>query len=499
VASLQELREERIKKLNTLKEKGINPYPSVSRRNETIGNIISDYEASEGKEFVLSGRIMSHRGHGDLMFLDLVDASGKIQVYIKKDGLSETSEENQKVGFDDMGLLDTGDFLDVEGSITKTKRGEVSIEAKNIYLIAKSLRPLPDKHDGLKDPETIFRRRYLDLATNPESRQLFERKNKFWRAHRQFLDGKGFMEIQTPVLEYVTGGADARPFVTHHNALDQDFYLRISLELYLKRLIGGGYEKVYHIGPVFRNEGIDDEHLQEFQMLEWYWAYADYRDNMELSKELFRHVANEVYGTTKFENDGMQFDLADDWKEIDYTESIKDRFGIDIFTASEEEMEDLLKKEKVDLDGPVNRNRLIDSLWKVIRKDISGPAFLVNEPKFMSPLAKSRTDNPELTERFHIILAGSEVANAYSELNDPIDQFDRFKEQQAARDAGDDESQMMDIDFVEMLEYGMPPVSGYGHSERLFAFLEGLSVREATAFPQMRHKIDDTTKDIYDM
>ena len=263
--------------------------------------------------------------------------------------------------------------------------------------------------------------------------------------------------------------------------------------------MGGGFEKVFTLGPNFRNEGLSDEHLQEYYQIEWYWAYADYRDNMEMVRDMFRHIAKEVYGTTKFTRGGHSFDLADEWEEIDYIKTIGKKLGIDVLKDPKEKMLKALKENGVNISGDINRNRLVDNLWKVIRKDISGPAFLVNEPKFMSPLAKSRHDNPELTERFHVILAGSELGNGYSELNDPQDQLARFIEQQGAREAGDAEAQMLDIDFVEMLEYGMPPVSGYGHSERLFWFLENLPGREATLFPQMRYKLDETTKEIYGM
>ncbi len=497
MATLKEFRDERIKKLNKLRSLGIDPYPAHSKKDLAIADILENFDLHENKEYFLAGRLMSLREHGNLTFCDLQDQSGKIQLYIKSEEIQNTNKNEQTLGFEDLKLLDIGDILQVYGVITKTKTGEVSILVKKLTLLTKSLRPLPDKHSGLKDQDVRYRRRYLDLLVNPEVRQMFERKSLFWEANREFLKSKGFIEVETPVMEQVTGGADAKPFVTHHDALDEDFYLRISTELYQKRLIGGGFEKIFTLGPNFRNEGIDDEHLQEFYQIEWYWAYADYRNNMELVKEMFRYVANKVYGKTKFEKSGHTFDLADEWKEIDYVKIIKETYGIDIFESSNEDILKILKANKVELPGTINRNRLIDNLWKLIRKTIAGPAFLVNEPKFMSPLAKSKTDNPNLTERFHIILAGSELGNGYSELNEPFDQLDRFKEQQGQREEGDDEAQMLDIDYVEMLEYGMPPTSGYGHSERLFWFLEGVTAREGTLFPQMRRKLDDTTKEIY--
>jgi len=316
-------------------------------------------------------------------------------------------------------------------------------------------------------------------------------------ANRKFLVEHGFIEIETPVLEHITGGADARPFVTYHNDLDQNFYLRISTELYQKRLIGGGFEKIFTVGPNFRNEGLSDEHLQEFYQVEWYWAYATYKENMELVKEMFRYIAKNVYGKTKFSTRGHEFDLAKDWQLIDYPVIIKEKFAIDVFKDSDDKIREVIKKQNLELTGVLNRNRMIDNLWKLIRKNISGPAFLINVPKFISPLAKSKPEEPELTERFQVIISGSELGNGYSELNDPQDQLKRFVEQQKLREAGDEEAQMMDIDYVEMLEYGMPPTSGYGHSERLFWFLEDVSSREGTLFPQLKFELENNTKKIY--
>jgi lysyl-tRNA synthetase class 2 len=267
-----------------------------------------------------------------------------------------------------------------------------------------------------------------------------------------------------PILEPVTGGADAKPFITHHNALDQDFYLRISTELYQKRLLGAGYEKIYTFGPHFRNEGMDDEHLQEFYDVEWYWAYANFRDNMDLVRKLFLKIADEIYGKTEFTTRGHTFDLAEEWEEIDYTEVIKERYDIDIFNDDIEKIRGVVEKLHLEIEPDANRNRLIDTLWKNIRKDISGPAFLINQPTFLSPLAKTHDDNEKITERFQVIIAGSELGNGYSEINNPLDQLDRFLEQQKLREEGDEEAHMLDIDFVEMLEYGMPPASGYGQS-----------------------------------
>lgn len=494
---LSEIRNIRLEKAEKLRALGINPYPSESKRTHSNATVISDFLKLDSKEVSVVGRLMSWREHGEIIFGHLQDETGKLQIFIQKDKLQKTNSTNQNLGFDELNLVDVGDFLEVVGIVGKTVRGEISIVPSRIRIITKSLRPLPEKWEGLKDQETIFRKRYLDLIMDQTHLDLFVRKAKFWNANREFLKHKGFIEVETPVLEHVTGGADAKPFMTHHNALDEDFYLRISTELYQKRLIAGGLEKIYTLGPNFRNEGIDDEHLQEYYQIEWYWAYADYRDNMKLTQDMFRYIAKEVYGTTKFESKGHSFDLADEWEEIDYTKVIHERFGVDVIAASEESMNAILKKEGVVLEGGVNRARIVDNLWKIIRKTVAGPAFLINTPKFISPLAKSIQGREDLTERFQIVIAGTELGNGYSELNDPLDQYSRFIDQQAARDAGDDEAQMMDIDYVEMLEYGMPPVSGYGHSERVFWILEGLGAREATLFPQMKFRIDDSVSEIY--
>ncbi|MDA1317350.1 MAG: lysine--tRNA ligase [bacterium] len=486
-------RNQRIEKMQKLRELGINPFPSESKKDHANSHVVENFEDMKGKSMTLAGRLMKLRDHGKLSFGNIQDQSGQIQIALQKDQLEE-SLDNGHLGWSHLNLLDVGDIVQVTGALDKTQQGEITLFAKSIKIIAKSIRPLPN---SLSDKEAQFRRRYIDLEINSDRKELFKRKALFYKANRDFLLDHGFIEVETPVLEHVTGGADAAPFVTHHNALDQNFYLRISTELYQKRLIGAGFEKIFTIGPNFRNEGLSDEHLQEYYQVEWYWAYANYQDNMNMLIDMLRHIANNVYGKTTFTTRGHTFDLADEWKEVDYADSIKKRFNIDIFTSSEDEMIVQLKKEKVELAGAINRSRLIDNLWKVIRKEISGPAFLVNEPAFMSPLAKAKDSDPRITERFHIILAGSELGNGYTEINDPEYQLQQFLDQQKLRESGDDEAQMLDIDYVEMLEYGMPPVSGYGHSERIFWFFEDVTAREGTLFPQMRREVDQLTKELY--
>lgn len=487
-------REVRLEKLEQLKKLGINPYPAKSFKQYSNGEVKNKFEEFEGKEVILAGRIVAWREHGKLLFGNIQDQTDTIQLMVRESDLVEELTKGY-LGWDKLALLDLADFVEVYGAIGKTKTGEISVMVKNIRLLSKALRPIPRE---LKNKDQQFRRRYLDLVIHPDKVKLFERKAKFWQVQREFLKSKGFLEVEVPILEAVTGGADAKPFITHHNALDQDFFLRISTELYQKRLLGGGFEKIYTFGPNFRNEGMDDEHLQEFYDIEWYWAYANYKDNMALVRELFLEIADKVYGKTEFTTRGHTFNLADEWKEIDYTQIIKERFDIDIFNDSDEKILEVVRKNNIELTGDINRNRLIDNLWKIIRATISGPAFLVNQPKFVSPLAKAHEENEALTERFQVIIAGSELGNGYSEINDPSDQLERFLEQQSLRESGDEEAQMLDIDFVEMLEYGMPPASGYGQSERIFWFLENLTAREGTLFPQMRNEIETTTREIYE-
>ncbi|GIW69453.1 MAG: lysine--tRNA ligase [Patescibacteria group bacterium] len=497
MATLSELRQIRIDKLNKLRELGIDPYPAVSNKSHPNITFHENYEELEGKEVTAAGRIISIRKHGKLAFIDIKDATGKIQLYIKEAALLNPNYQNSEIGFADLGLLDNGDFAEGKGILTKTQSGEISVEVTSIRILTKSLRPLPDAWDGLKDKETRLRRRYIDTNLNPEVFQRFIRRSKFWEAHRDFFKEHGFLEMNIPVLETTPGGADANPFVTHMDVLDQDFYLRISQELYLKRLIGGGYEKVYEIGPRFRNEGISDEHLPEHIAMEFYWAYADWNAGMKFIKDLFRYVTTKVYGTTKFSMKGFEVDFGNEWEIIDYSEILKKRFDIDIFDNDFGKLKKVLEKNHIEVNKHMNFSRGVDALWKLARKDIAGPAFVINEPKFLSPLAKSDPNNPEVAMRFHPIAAGGELGNGFSELNDPIDQYERFKEQQALRDSGDTEAQFLDIDFVEMLEYGMPPTLGYGHSERVFWFLENVPAREGVPFPQLKHELDSVTKKIY--
>ena len=354
---------------------------------------------------------------------------------------------------------------------------------------------MPDRQ-GFTNKEERLRRRYIDMNVNPEVRERFIRRSKFWQATRDFLNQNGFIEINIPVLEHTTGGADANAFKTHMDALDQDLYLRISHELPLKRLLGGGFERVYDIGPRFRNEGIDDEHLPEHVAMEWYHAYWDWQDGMKFMEKMYKYVLKETFGKLHFQIGDFDVDLDKKWEVWDYADVIKKHFGIDVYNTTLDEVKAKLAENKIEISKTENLPRGIDKLWKHIRKDVAGPVWLVNTPKFISPLSKANPDGVS-TQRFQPVIAGSELGNGYSELNNPVDQLERFVEQQKMRDDGDDEAMMLDIDFVEMLEYGMPPACGWGYSERVFWIFEGVTAREGVPFPTMRYEVDQVTKKIY--
>jgi len=497
MATLKDFRDERIRKLKALKELGINPYPAESHRTHYAADIKSQFSNLEGHDVTITGRIMGIRKFGKLAFIVIRDYSGQIQLFLQGGTVQEHSEGNDNLGIAQLPLLDTGDFIEASGKVIKTKTDEISIEVVKLRLLTKSLRPMPSAIDGFTNKEERLRRRYVDMNVNQNVRDRFVRRSKFWQATRDFLNQNGFIEINIPVLEHTTGGADANPFVTHMDALDQDFYLRISQELPLKRLLGGGFEKVYDLGPRFRNENYSDEHLPEHIAMEWYWAYADWKDGMKFIEDMYRYVLEQTFGTLKFHINDMDVDMEGQWEVWDYSKVIKDKYGIDVFDSSIDEIKKTLADNKLEVEQTESRARGIDKLWKNIRKDVAGPVWLVNTPKFISPLSKSNPDNDKTVQRFQPIIAGSELGNGFSELNDPIDQLDRFVEQQKMRDDGDEEAMMLDIDFVEMLEYGMPPACGWGNSERVFWVFEGVSAREGVPFPQLRHEIDQTTREIY--
>jgi lysyl-tRNA synthetase, class II len=482
MSSIDEIKDARIKKLKLLRDKGINPYPAESKRELSLKEAVDSFDTLEKdkEEKWISGRIMSIRGQGAIVFITLNDGTGTFQGLFKKDVI----EDKKFDLFNE--VVDIGDFIEISGNFFTTKRGEKTVEVKDWRMLSKSLLPLPEKWHGLQDVEERFRKRYLDILMDPETKELLLKKTKFWDTTRTFMKEHGFLEVETPSLEVTTGGAEATPFKTYNEDFKLPLYLRISIgELWQKRLMAAGFPKTFEIGRAYRNEGTDQNHLQEFTNMEFYWAYANYEDGMKLTEELYKKIALEVFGKTSFETRGHKFDLGGKWKRIDYREIIKKETGIDVLDTTFDEVKKKLEKLKIIYDGDT-MERLVDTLWKHCRKQIGGPVFLTGHPKLVSPLSKSMLENPNLTERFQIIIAGTEIGNGYSELNDPIDQRKRFEEQQALIDRGDKEAMMPDMEFVEMLEYGMPPTCGFGFGEMLFAFLADKPIRETQFFPLMR-------------
>ncbi|HEY1085160.1 MAG TPA: lysine--tRNA ligase [Candidatus Saccharimonadales bacterium] len=498
MATLQDFRNERLRKLDELRQLGINAYPADSHRTHACEEVIEKFDTLAEQDITVAGRIVSIRSFGKLAFIKLRDESGDVQLYLQKDTVAELDPARGILGMKQVKLLDTGDFIEASGRMTTTQTGEKSVGVHSLRLLTKALRPMPE---ALTNKEERFRRRYVDMNVNLGVRERFVRRSKFWQATRQFLENEDFIEINNTVLEATAGGADANPFVSHMDALDQDFYLRISHELPLKRLLVAGFEKVFDLGPRFRNENYTEEHLPEHNAMEWYWAYADWEQGMDLTERMIRFVCDKTWGRRQFTlANGQEVDFGEDgthFPRISFVGILKEQYDIDVFESSMEDIRAKLKEHSLEVEEVDNRNRSLDKLWKKYRKTLGGPAFLVDMPVFMQPLAKVNKNDTRLTEQFNLVFGGSEMCKAFSELNDPIDQLDRFKEQQAMRDAGDDEAQMLDIDYVEALEYGMPPACGLGYSERIFWSLEGITAREGIPFPQLKNDIDETTKAIY--
>lgn len=499
MATLKELRDERLRKLQDLKDLGINPYPAESHITHVVAEILKNYSSLENDKTILTtaGRITNIRKFGKIAFVVIRDSQNSIQLFLSAEKVQGADHANSELAFEHLNLLDSGDFIEVTGVAETTKTGEQSVSVSKLRLLTKSLRPMPTVQDGFTNKEERLRRRYIDTNVNKDVYERFVRRSKFWQATRDFLNKEGFIEINTPVLEHTTGGADANPFVTHMDALDQDFYLRISHELPLKRLVGGGYHKVYDIGPRFRNENYSDEHLPEHIAMEWYAAYWDWRKGMSFMEDMYRYVIKETFGTLQFKLGKFDIDLSQKWEQWDYAETIEKRYQLDVYDCTLDQVKKALKDNKLEVEQTENKARGIDKLWKNIRKDVTGPVWLINTPLFISPLAKINPDNENTAQRFQPIIVGSELGNGFGELNDPLDQLNRFLEQQGMRDAGDDEAMMLDIDYIEMLEYGMPPACGWGYAERVFWIFEGVTAREGVPFPQLRSEVDEVTKGIY--
>lgn len=484
MASLEELKAARLYKLDLLKKAGMDPYPVSVPRDSSLADArtnFSEYEKTS-KTVHLAGRIMAIRGQGAILFAVLDDGTSTFQAVIKKDILNPELFELFTEA------VDIGDIISVSGGFFTTNRGEQSVQVTSWTMASKSLQPLPEKWHGLTDPDERFRKRYLDFIMDPESREIFRKKGKFWDAARRILKAGGFLEVETPTLETTTGGAEATPFKTHHNDYDLPVYLRISVgELWQKRLLAAGFPRTFEIGRLYRNEGTSPEHAQEFTNLEFYASYMSFEEGIAFTEKMIKEVSEEAFGTLVFESRAGKLDLSGAWPHVDYVETIEKITGVNVLKASEKDMEKKLKELKVEFDGK-NRERLTDTLWKYCRKQIAGPAWLVGHPKLVSPLSKADPKDPEKTLRVQLLLAGAEMTNGFAELNDPIDQRTRFDAQKKLIDKGDTEAMMPDWEFVEMLEHAMPPAFGFGAGDRLFATLAGKPLRETQMFPLMRPK-----------
>lgn len=481
---LNEMLQIRRQKLKELQDQGKNPF-LIEKFNPDhhTTDITDNYDEFEGKEVTVAGRIMSKRGHGKISFMDIQDMKGRIQILSKID---ELGEEAYKI----ISYLDMGDIIGVEGEVFKTQSGEISIKAKKLTLLSKSLQILPEKWHGLKDPDLRYRQRYVDLIVNPEVKETFLLRNKIIRKIREYLDNLGYLEVETPILGNIAGGANARPFLTHHNALNIDMSLRIANELYLKRLIVGGFDKVYEMGKMFRNEGMDTRHNPEFTNIELYEAYADYNDMMEITENLVAYVAKEVLGTTKVEYQGKTIDFTPPWKRIKMQDAVKEHTGVDFDKINTDEKAlEVAKEHKLEIKPGMTRGHVISEMFEEFCEQyMDQPTFIIGHPVEISPLAKRNPDDPRITNRFEAFANCWEIANAFSELNDPIDQRERFEEQLRQKEYGDDEAHPMDEDFLNAIEVGLPPTGGLGIGvDRLIILLTNqASIRDVIFFPTMK-------------
>ena len=484
----------RRQKLQELYDLGIDPFGQKFDRTdmaEPLHEQWDQYSKEELKEkedeshVTVAGRIMTKRGKGKAGFAHIQDLTGQIQLYVRKDQIGEDQFAIWK-------SADLGDIVGIEGVMFKTNTGELSVKAKDFTLLTKALRPLPDKHHGLQDIEQRYRQRYLDLITNQDSTQTFINRSKILQEMRNFLNKKGFLEVETPMMHQIAGGAAARPFVTHHNALDATLYMRIAIELHLKRLIIGGLEKVYEIGRVFRNEGVSTRHNPEFTMIELYEAYADFHDMMDITESMVRHIAQEVLGETTIPYGEEQVDLGSSWKRVHMVDAVKEATGVNFYDVkSDEEARDLAKEHGVEITDHMKYGHIVNEFFEQkVEESLIQPTFVYGHPIEISPLAKKNPEDPRFTDRFELFIVGREHANAFTELNDPIDQRARFEAQLQEREEGNDEAHEMDEDFLEALEYGMPPTGGLGVGiDRLVMLLTNSpSIRDVLLFPYMRQK-----------
>lgn len=483
---INELLKIRRQKLADLQAEGKDPFKIVKFEQANHSKeIIDNFEKFEEKEVSIAGRMMSKRGMGKASFCDIQDKEGRIQVYVRLDGIGSSEYEDFK-------KYDIGDILGVEGVVFRTHKGEISVRATRVVLLSKSLQILPEKWHGLKDVELRYRQRYVDLIVNPEVRNTFLTRGKIISGIRKYLDERGFLEVETPILNTIAGGATARPFITHHNTLDMDLYLRIAPELYLKRLIVGGLERVYELGRMFRNEGMSVKHNPEFTMMEVYQAYADYKEMMRLTEDMISTIAKDVLGTTKIEYQGQEVDLTPPWNKMTMIDAVKKYSGIDFDEIkTDEEAVQAARNKKIEVEDNATRGEILNLMFEeFVEENLIQPTFIIDYPVEISPLTKRKPEKPELTERFELFITGREMANAYSELNDPIDQKERFLDQVRKREAGDEEANMMDDDYITALEYGLPPTGGLGIGiDRLVILLtNSASIRDILLFPTMKQR-----------
>ncbi len=479
-------------KMNKLREQGIDPFGKRYERTHVSGDILTSYENTSKEDLdsachvvKIAGRVMTKRGKGKAGFAHLQDISGQIQIYVRQESVGEEAYEI----FD---MTDLGDLVGVEGTVFRTQVGELSIKVTKFTFLAKALRPLPDKFHGLKDIEERYRKRYVDLIVSPDSQKTFIMRSKIIRAMREYLDSQGYLEVETPMLHAIAGGAAARPFVTHHNALDMELYVRIAIELHLKRLIVGGLEKVYEIGRVFRNEGVSTRHNPEFTMIELYEAYADFTDIMALTENTIAYIAKEVLGTTVIDYGEYKIDLTPQWKRLHMVDAIKEITGVDFWKSmSLEDARSLAKEHGVEITSRMQVGHIINEFFEQkVEESLIQPTFIYGHPVEISPLAKKNDDDPRFTDRFELFIVAREHANAFTELNDPIDQRMRFEAQLLEKEAGNDEAHEMDEDYIEALEYGLPPTGGLGIGiDRIVMLLTNShSIRDVLLFPLMRHR-----------
>ncbi len=477
----------RLDKMHKIEEHGWLPFGHKFEWSHHAADIAAQFEELSANETIvrLAGRVMAIRGHGKTCFMDVMDKSGRIQVYVRKDAIGE---ENYAL----IKMMDIGDIVGVCGTVFRTHMGELSIKAVSLEMLSKSLRPLPEKWHGLKDIEMRYRQRYVDLIVNPEVRDTFVKRSQIIKSVREILDGRDFLEVETPIMHTIAGGAAARPFITYHNALDMQLYMRIAPELYLKRLIVGGMDRVYELGRVFRNEGIDIKHNPEFTIVEIYQAFADYKDMMELTETIVSQTAQKVLGTMKITYEGQEIDLTPPWNRMTMIEAVAKYTGQDFTGITDiEEARKMAAAINVPIEKTYGIGKIINACFEEHVEDkLIQPTFITGHPKEISPLAKSSVENPEITDRFEGFIYAREICNGFTELNDPIDQRERFMKQVEERNAGDDEAHMMDEDFVNALEYGLPPTGGLGIGiDRLVMFLtDSSSIRDVLFFPHMRHK-----------